>query len=239
MQANSSDKFAGKGISGSTLKWIAMITMIIDHFAVGIFIPMMEAGQLSTFDYSSVYTAYTISRAIGRLAFPIFCFLLVEGFFYTSNVKKYAIRLGIFAIISEVPFNLVIDQTFWNLGYQNVFFTLLIGLVTIWSMSKVENNFLKLIPALLGIVLAELLHTDYGAFGVLLIAVLYQYRELRLWQSIIGGLMVAWEITAPISFVLSYFYNGLKGRYNAKWLYWIYPVHLLIFGLIGRAILNA
>jgi hypothetical protein len=238
MQAIPNKTSEFKGISGATLKWIAMITMIIDHFGVGILTPMMEAGNLSTFDYASVYTAYTISRSVGRLAFPIFCFLLVEGFFHTSNVTKYATRLAVFAVISEVPFNLVIDQTFWNLGFQNVFFTLFIGLVTIWAMSKVENQFLKLLPALLGVVVAELLHTDYGAFGVLLIAVLYQYRQLRLWQSIIGGLMVAWEITAPISFVLTYYYNGLKGRYNAKWLYWIYPVHLFIFGLIGRAILN-
>ncbi|MER1991151.1 MAG: TraX family protein, partial [Aerococcus urinaeequi] len=104
------------GLSGSTLKWIAMVTMIIDHMGAAILLPLLNSGQLETFDYSLAYTAYTSFRLIGRIAFPIFCFLLVEGFFYTSNKQKYAIRLGIFALISEIPFNLAISQQFFDLA---------------------------------------------------------------------------------------------------------------------------
>lgn len=222
------------GLSGSTLKWIAMVTMIIDHMGAAILLPLLNSGQLETFDYSLAYTAYTSFRLIGRIAFPIFCFLLVEGFFYTSNKEKYAIRLGIFALISEIPFNLAISQQFFDLAYQNVFFTLLLGLLAIWLASIMKYRWLGIIPIVLLAIAAEYFNTDYGMFGVILIGALYVTRDQRLIQSFAGAVLVLWEVTAPISFVITYFYNGLRGRYNAKWLYWIYPIHLLIFGLIAR-----
>ena len=154
------------GLSGSTLKWIAMVTMIIDHMGAAILLPLLNSGQLETFDYSLAYTAYTSFRLIGRIAFPIFCFLLVEGFFYTSNKQKYAIRL-------EIPFNLAISQQFFDLAYQNVFFTLLLGLLAIWLASIMKYRWLGIIPIVLLAIAAEYFNTDYGMFGVMLIGALY------------------------------------------------------------------
>lgn len=129
------------GISGSTIKIIAVVTMLIDHTAAVVLarylIGGMNAaalgGTYETWRQESAiwYEVYEIMRAIGRLGFPLFCFLLVEGYQRTSDVKKYALRLGLFALISEVPFDLAICGRAFHPGYQNVYFTLLLGLLAL------------------------------------------------------------------------------------------------------------
>ena len=126
-----------KGLSGSTLKIIAVITMLTDHIGAGIL------GRIITMQgiYSgSVYNVYTVMRYIGRLAFPIFCFLLVEGFMHTHNVKKYASRLFVFALISEIPFDLFVSGRIVDTSAQNVYFTLLIGLICMWACDMSEES---------------------------------------------------------------------------------------------------
>ena len=143
--AGTTDK---KGISGSTVKIIAVIAMLIDHTAAVVMIRQIMArgfqeaavgGQSRLFDWlmenGVLFYGYQIMRMIGRLGFPIFCFLLVEGFQRTRDVKKYALRLGLFALISELPFDLAVTGRLWYGGYQNVYFTLLIGLLALWAYS--------------------------------------------------------------------------------------------------------
>lgn len=131
-----------KGISGSTIKIIAVIAMLIDHTgAVILERQMIAKGMYGLADaqaayewmarYGVLYWGYMAMRLIGRLGFPIFCFLLVEGFQRTRDVRKYALRLGLFALISELPFNLAIAGGWSAPGYQNVYFTLLIGLLAL------------------------------------------------------------------------------------------------------------
>lgn len=135
------------GLSGSTIKIIAVAAMLIDHTAAVILArciiagnrgyAIMDAGSGAfgwMADRALLYAVYRSMRLIGRLGFPIFCFLLVEGFGRTRNVKKYALRLGIFALISEVPFDLALSGRAFNPGYQNVYFTLLVGLGCLWTM---------------------------------------------------------------------------------------------------------
>ena len=122
-----------KGFSGSTLKLIAIITMLIDHIGAAVIARLLIAGQGSEL----LYKIYYAMRAVGRVAFPIFCFLLVEGFFYTGSRKKYALRLFGFALLSEIPFDLAFSGKILEFGYQNVFFTLLIGLLTIMLFDEV------------------------------------------------------------------------------------------------------
>ena len=98
-----------KGLNSFQLKCIAIVTMLIDHIGAIIFPTQMGF------------------RIIGRFSFPIFCFLLVEGFHHTKDVKKYMIRLGIFALISEIPYDLAFRNVFLEFERQNVFFTLLLG----------------------------------------------------------------------------------------------------------------
>ena len=93
-----------KFLSGAVLKWIAMITMLIDHFACSFYMASYSCGR-PIFSYD----LYLILRAIGRAAFPIYCFLLVEGFLHTRNVHKYLFRLLCFGIVSEVPFDMAAE----------------------------------------------------------------------------------------------------------------------------------
>ena len=144
-------KSAGK-IPGSTLKIIAMVCMLIDHTAAVLFDRILisrglldavnasdgGASFLSTGNTAVIYYADMIMRAIGRISFPIFCFLLIEGFMHTHDVKKYALNLGIFALVSEIPFDLAFAGKPFYLDYQNVFFTLFIGLV---MMIFLQNRF--------------------------------------------------------------------------------------------------
>lgn len=109
-------------LSGFTLKCIAMVTMLIDHMGYVLF------------------PGYVIFRIIGRLAFPIYCFLLVEGAVHTSNWKKYLGRLFLFALISEIPFNLAIGGKLWYPASQNVLFTLLLGLLAIRLLQELLNR---------------------------------------------------------------------------------------------------
>ena len=106
-----------KGISGSTLKIIAIITMLIDHIGAGVLGRLLVVrGMNETADLnawidanSTLVITYQMMRFVGRLAFPIFCFLLIEGFEHTHDVKKYALRLLSFCLVSEIPFDLLFN----------------------------------------------------------------------------------------------------------------------------------
>lgn len=141
-----------RGISGSTLKLVAVAAMLTDHIAAVVLArQIMDSGYLMAVykggtayadwarDYGTLYQAYMIMRAIGRLGFPIFCFLLVEGFQKTRNVKKYGLRLGLFALISEIPFNLALTGEVTASGYQNVFLTLFLGLFALCTFRFFER----------------------------------------------------------------------------------------------------
>lgn len=124
--------------SGGTLKMLAIITMLIDHCGASIVGPLRhklpDGSQLGDF----CQIIYPHMRNIGRLAFPIFCFLLVEGFLHTRNVKKYAFRMFLFALISELPFDYAFSNQLIRNAHQNVYFTLLIGLLVMMGMSVFE-----------------------------------------------------------------------------------------------------
>lgn len=146
-----------KGISGSTIKIIAVAAMLIDHVAAalltriliqrGLFeiVALGDAGAIVQWlgENGSLYMTMNVMRLVGRLGFPIFCFLLVEGFQKTRNVKKYALRLGLFALISEIPFDLACSGTVLEFGYQNVYFTLLLGILALWGFDFFAKHDLK------------------------------------------------------------------------------------------------
>ena len=243
-----------KGLSGSTLKIIAIITMAIDHVGAALLGRLMRVnGYIQAF-YSSdlstmsewlmengvLYGCYMAMRMIGRVAFPIFCFLLVEGFMKTRDVKKYALRLGAFAVISEIPFDLAFNAKVLEFTYQNVFFTLFLGLLTMIafdkiakiSMPKVCRILLSGVALIAGCVLAEFMATDYSATGVLCIMVLYLFRKKKVWQIVAGCFAFLWEVTAPLAFIPIGFYNGQRGIKLKYFFYAFYPAHLLIIYLV-------
>lgn len=207
------------GISGSTLKIIAIATMLIDHIGAALLPGLM------------------VLRYIGRLAFPIFCFLLAEGFLHTRNVKKYALRLLFFCFVSEVPFDLAIfgRPVYW--GHQNVFFTLFIGLMVLAGLKYLEKpgilyQALKLVCILAGMAAAVYLRTDYDAFGILVIVFFYQFRNMALFRDIfvsLGLLLCSLtEITGLFALIPIHLYNGKRGLSLKYFFYLFYPVHLLL-----------
>lgn len=226
-------------LSGSTLKIIAIVAMAIDHFAAsilyhGILLPAAPISPDSSIWI--IYQLYEIMRFIGRIAFPIFCFLLVEGFLHTSNRTNYAIRLFLFALLSEIPFDLAVFNTCITWEYQNVYFTLCIGLLTIWLMDIVKKKCiaipLQIIIVLLGGVLAYILHTDYDYKGILLIVIFYYFHHNRSFMTMAGILSLLWEAPACLAFLPINMYNGKRGLSLKYFFYLFYPVHLLIFGLM-------
>ncbi|MCR1841183.1 TraX family protein [Murimonas intestini] len=230
------------GLSGSTLKILAIIIMAIDHFGAVVISQGILGNPAIRADHAlwqNWYTFYRITRNIGRSAFPIFCFLLVEGFLHTSNLKRYTLRLFLFALISEIPFNLAISGTLLSPHYQNVFFTLLIGLITIAAADRFRDK--PPVQGLIfaaGMVLAYFLETDYDYKGVLLIVILYAFRYNRLQQVIWGAISVFWEIFAVFAFPFIWLYNGKRGIRLKSFFYWFYPLHLLAFWGIAQLLLK-
>lgn len=231
----------GKGLSGSTLKLIAMVIMLIDHVGATVLYRMMlERGVAHGIPgkvlADELYSVYRVFRDVGRLAFPVYCFLLVVGFEKTGSKAKYALRLMVFAIVSEIPFDLAFKNQFLEFSYQNIFFTLLIGLLGMLVADQAERikgfgmcSFLAGVSAAcVCAVIAELLKTDYGAKGVIAIMVLYLFRRNKWEQTIAGCVAFLWETTAPLAFFPIWFYNGKRGL-KLKYVFYIfYPLHLLI-----------
>lgn len=235
-------KISGGGrLSGNGLKMIAIVTMLVDH--VGAMIIERGIPQMSGLSEDTLLMWWYIDivlRAIGRIAFPIFCYLIVEGFLYTKNVKKYALRLLAFCFISEVPFDLALFGTWFYPGYQNVYFTLLIGLLALMGLRRYQGTLWKQILIVAGTCAAAVfLRTDYGAFGVFLIILIYLFRENKRQQTILGCLSVCWEITAPLAFIPIRMYNGSRGKWNLKYIFYaFYPVHILVLWVICELLIG-
>ncbi|MBR4343788.1 MAG: conjugal transfer protein TraX [Lachnospiraceae bacterium] len=238
-----------KGISSNTLKILAAVSMVIDHITF-CFIPKLTV----TGDENLIWY---LGRGIGRSAFIIFAFLLVEGYFYTENFKKYLLRMFIAAVISEVPFDLMCGTLdgWLILTSQNVMFTFVIGLLLIEALEFLRKTYLEKsvlkynifagITCALGFVAAFYLRVDYGMVGIGLILIFYFFRN-RGWRLSVA--VVIWAIVCLflehqlewaglIALVpIMKFYNGSKGR-GLKWFFYIfYPVHMLLLGLICMAV---
>lgn len=216
-------------ISADALKWIALITMFIDHIGAGII--EIRYPQLRPLD--------NIIRAIGRVAFPIFCYQIIEGYEHTRNRWKYALNLLIFLALSEIPFDLLlVGKLSWR--YQNVYWTLLIGLLAVMAMGKIEERNWRfgIIPEyIVGAAfafLAQYLRTDYGAWGVFLIEIIFLTRKMdRIWQCLICIIFLCTkrtEVAGIVAFILILFYNGeRKNKINKYIFYSLYPIHLALY----------
>lgn len=203
------------GLNGFQLKWIALITMAVDH-----------VGAI-------LFPEVWILRAVGRISFPIFAFLLIEGFFHTRDIYRYMLRMGIFALVSEIPFDLAFEGTWWYPGKQNIFFTLFIGLALLCVLEKRQEKLVQILEVLFAMWFAEVLHTDYGVWGILLICLFYWFQGKRIFQTAAAaGWNFLWRSSiqhaGAWAAVFVALYNGEKGG-NMKYLFYaFYPLHLLI-----------
>ncbi len=228
-----------RGLSGSTLKIIAMISMLTDHAAYVFLGPVLTKDPLVS---GSALTAYRFLRTfVGRFAFPIYCFLLVEGFQKTHNRKKYALRLFAFALISEVPFDLAFYNTPLDMGHSNVFFTLFLSFIMMALLEcagmHLRSQWLRFfsviaVPFVISLC-AEIISCDYGAKGIIAVALLYIFRRNKTEQFLAGCVAFVWEITAPLAFIPIAFYNGTRGLKLKYVFYAFYPAHLLLLYLLS------
>lgn len=211
------------GLNGFTLKCMAMICMLIDHTGAVLF------------------PQYLILRMIGRLAFPIYCFLLVEGAMHTGNIRKYELRLLAFALISEIPFDLAFfGRIYWK--HQNVFFTLLFGVVALDIAKQCKHKLNVILNFAIMILLAELLNTDYGGKGIIFILCYYLLYERKVVKQLMFAIEnillygVGIQAYASLAAVPMLLYNGKKGPSLKYFFYVFYPLHLLILYLIIKII---
>ena len=208
-----------KGLNTFVLKWIAIASMLLDHVGA-IFLP----GQLWL-------------RIIGRMAFPIFAYLLVEGFVYTSNVKKYMVRLGVFALISEIAYDLAFFGVPLEFSHQNVFCTLFLGILMLYLLVHMPDKWQQFLVLATLFGAAHFLRVDYGYTGLMMILLFYALRESRIFKLIavtavnilfMGGV----QSYAALAMIPIAFHNRKKGP-GMKWLFYMfYPAHLLILYLV-------
>ncbi len=161
------------GIDALTLHILAMLLMFCDH------------------TWATVVSGQEWLTAVGRLAFPIFAFMLAEGFRRTRNVKRYALRLLGLAILSEIPFDLMYGATIFYPFHQNVIWTFLIALLCMWAISAVRKHgkipltiLIILLTAVIGYLAGTLLMTDYGGEGVLTVLLFYLFPGKTWWQKL-------------------------------------------------------
>ena len=228
-----------KILSQEWLKVIACVTMLVDH-----------AGAVFMADIGN-YNLYYAMRIIGRLAFPIYCFLLAEGVAHTKNPLKYGLRLFIGILLAEIPFDLALFGGFgW--GHQSVMVTLFLGFIMALVMQKLDRT--KLVPVIAFAFLAELFQTDYGAWGIFMIALFVMTRERKDRNNlqIVGMVILCWfmnsaairifgvrvpiEIFAVLALIPIFLYSGKKSTTSKgvqMAFYLFYPVHLAVLYLIS------
>lgn len=226
---------------------IAFFLMLCDHVGFMLIENGMLYGEnamywnmaLKTSEGQRWYMIARILRIVGRLSFPIFAFFVAEGFQKTQSVSRYITRMGIFACISEVPFDLACYGTHWHPEYQNVLFTYFLALLAMYFMQKAKKNLLlKLLIAAFFAAAAWFIRSDYGALGVALICLFYLLENetnLRLW---LGALLSAAESikmygVSALSFLLLSFYRGNRGSAKLKYFFYLmYPAHLVLFYIL-------
>lgn len=249
--------FNGQLLSRDKIKIIALLSMLLDHIGAFIIYPMYVnacmvngvemMGELVPNNARIIYLIYMVCRIIGRLAFPIFSFMIVEGFLHTHNLRKYLCRLFLFAIISEIPYDLANTGTVLEISKQNVLWTFIIAIIMMWTLerirTKIESNVKYILLTIIVISISALfaIFSDGGIGGILLIASMYLFHKKKTcyWIGCVLSLCVMslqfmWiQLFAAVALILLEIYNGKKGK-DYKYLFYIfYPAHLLILWFVS------
>ena len=195
-----------------------------------------------------------ILRCVGRLAFPLFAFMAVEGYPHTRSLKKYLLRLLMLAVISEIPFDLLVSGSVFDPMHQNVIWTIILGLCCIRAFDNISAGLKKMLSAVViiaSLAAAIIARVDYSSAGVLTLLAFYAFRgntvRCRLMQLLslafinlvlLGGIEFAfpYQALAVLSLPIIWLYDGSQGPHNgfikaANYLF--YPAHMLILALFS------
>lgn len=225
--------------NGAQLKYMAFLSMLLDHVNNSMITPYLD-GKGPLLHVSNLLSI------LGRVAFPLFMFFLVEGFFKTRSRKKYLINLLIFALLSEVPFDLFTSRELFNKNWNNMMFTLALSLITIWIVDEIKGWLAKKSKALwygasvlvvaAMCAVAMFFSLDYDYHAIIVAYLFYIFYEKPLYGAALGYLSIIKELYSVLGFAATLTYNGERGK-QYKWLnYAFYPVHLLILGLLRVAL---
>lgn len=209
-------------INAFHLKILAIVTMLIDHIGM-IFFPNVM-----------------LFRIVGRVAFIIFAFLLVEGTQHTGNFEKYLLRLLLWAFLSEIPYDIARSGSYFYWEAQNIFWTLFIGVLGVHLIQQAQSIFLQSLIVVLTFVVIDLVKADYGIYAL---CVIYTFFLLR--KKIYYSLILVQLISVVASFSgygFQYFaflglcpillYNGKQGKKTGNIFYTFYAIHLIFFSII-------
>ena len=241
------------GVSAFILKIVAVISMIVDHYSVMLY-PMTFGGKISAMPPEAM-VKYMHLRIIGRVAFPIFAYMIAEGFIKTKNIKKYIQRMFIFALISTPAYNIAFGQAFIYTQkfliafiFGNVMWTFFFALIMLCIIKKieekVENVFLKSLFAVcvvaLFYMLGDAIKCDWHGFGIALVAIFYVFRKSKIMQIFFAAAAILLAFFKPfgvnfyafLGLIPILLYNGKRGKDVRYLFYAFYPVHLFVFALI-------
>lgn len=224
------------GLSGNALKLIALVAMTIDHIGV------------------SIFPDIPIFRIIGRLAFPIFAYMIAEGCTYTRSKIRYLASIGTVALLCQTVY-------FWFCGslYQCIFVTFFLSVVMVYATDNLINKkdgfsaIIAIITLALILIVTNVLPNllsntdfavDYGIFGVMVPVLVYVApgKIPKLFALIVGLVFLSYasgyiQWYSLLSVVPLLFYNGQRGMMNTKWLFYVYyPVHLVLIWCISMSI---
>ncbi|MBQ7887151.1 MAG: hypothetical protein IJ313_09695 [Clostridia bacterium] len=266
-----------KPLSSFHLRTIALVSMFIDHFGKVLLGDLLNASHSVTNAMRAsdslrdvvlvavhraqnvLWPLFDATHCIGRLAFPLYCFLLVQGFLHTRSRAKYALRLGILALVSEIPFDLAFSDTVFEPISNNVFVTLLAGLLLIWGvsalearLSRIDKRSLRTAAMAAGTIviwiaacalMESVLNADYGMSGLTAILAMYLLRRLPAAGVAVGctALVVlnlsVMQVFGYLTLIPIALYSGKKGPSAKAFYYLFYPAHLLLLVLL-RVLLN-
>ncbi len=239
-------------MTGTKLKLYGCITMLF--YSIGISI--VQNGLIHINQYDNVTFSRMLSenpdmmllsgwasvlQLIGGLAVPVFAFLLVEGFVHTSSFRRYLLTMLGFAALSEIPYDLAMNDTCWDPSSQNALFSLAICLVMLYGLRLLEERGGKVSKVLMAVVVvaallwSSLLRLNFGLCLILLCAVYYLLYDRKGMRILVGCAVSTMYVTGPLSGYALWSYNGARGWNQNKYLFYgFYPAHLLILGLISH-----
>ena len=225
-------------LSGSMLKVLAVVLMLIDHAT---FLMTQDVHLFTVLGHA--VTVCKLIRLVTRMGFPLFAFLIAEGFVHTRSRVRYGVSLLVLALLSEIPWDLYFQGTVLEFGKQNVFFTLLWGYLGICAYEGLRSKpFLRVASVVVLLATALVLRSDYGITGVCFILLMYALRDHELLRDAIGTGVLATKWKAGLAFVPLAFYNGkrsfIKGPVLKYLFYLIYPLHLLALYCIRQYLLS-
>lgn len=235
------------GLTGNQLKLIGMAAILMDNIGAvviqgGILHGTNRAMYETIIATSSGHmwvVAGQVCRYCGRLAFPIFAFLVAEEFVRARNRWNYTMRMLAFAVISEIPFDLAVYHTPFYFHYQNMLFTLFLGMMVMMVMEYTRNTAARGAALVAGCVLSWAIQADYNVAGILLIVTMYWFRHNDIAQ-LVGGIVlcavesVSYYCISALAYVPIVLYNGRRGAMQLKYLFYVfYPAHLImLYGIV-------